>query len=256
MKKISIITVCYNAENEIEKTMKSVLNQTYMDLEYIIVDGASTDSTLLKIKSISKDYPTVIVKVYSEPDKGIYDAMNKGIKASSGEWLCMMNAGDVFTNENVLTEVFSNSIPENISFLYSDFYKATSFDKYFRVHTCCEEHNKVLVHQSTIYKRSLHEEHGYYAVTPKLIVSDYLFFLRIPVEQTMKVNTVIAKYEGGGVSEQGGWAHKQALCANVTFRHTSFWSVYWQYFKWRVKISLPKRIREIIRLKMSGVENV
>ena len=254
--KISIITICYNSIKEIERTIRSVLNQTFKDLEYIIVDGASIDGTPEKAKEILMQYSNRYTRLISEPDKGIYDAMNKGIKASSGEWLCMMNAGDVFTNENVLTEVFSNSIPENISFLYSDFYKATSFDKYFRVHTCCEEHNKVLVHQSTIYKRSLHEEHGYYAVTPKLIVSDYLFFLRIPVEQTMKVNTVIAKYEGGGVSEQGGWAHKQALCANVTFRHTPFWSVYWQYFKWRVKISLPKRIREIIRLKMSGVENV
>lgn len=254
--KISVITICYNAVNEIERTIRSVLNQTFSDIEYIIVDGASKDGTPDKVKEILAQYPNHMTRLISEGDYGIYDAMNKGIKASLGEWLCMMNAGDIFTNENVLTEVFSNSIPENISFLYSDFYKATSFGRYFRVHTCCEEHNKVLVHQSTIYKRSLHEEHGYYAVTPKLIVSDYLFFLRIPVEQTMKVDTVIAKYEGGGVSEQGGWAHKQALCANVVFRHNSFWSIYWQYVKWRVKISLPKLIREIIRIKMSGVSNV
>lgn len=254
--KISIITISYNVEKEIERTMRSVLNQTFQDLEYIVVDGKSKDNTVAIAKSIAAEYPDRTVRTISEPDKGIYDAMNKGIKASSGEWLCMMNAGDVFANVNVLTEVFSNNIPDNITFLYSDFYKATSFGKYFRVNTCCEEHNKVLVHQSTIYKRSLHNEHGYYAVTPKLIVSDYLFFLRIPVDQTMKVDTVIAKYEGGGVSEQGDWAYKQALCANVTFRHTSFWSVYWQYIKWRIKISLPKRIREIIRLKMSGVENV
>ena len=253
---ISVITVCYNAEKEIERTIRSVLNQTFEDIEFIIVDGASVDGTPEKAKNILLQYSNRYTCLISEPDKGIYDAMNKGIKASSGEWLCMMNAGDVFTNENVLSDVFSNCIPENITFLYSDFYKATSFGKYFRVHTCCEEHNKVLVHQSTIYKRSLHEEHGYYAVTPKLIVSDYLFFLRIPVDQTMKVDTVIAKYEGGGVSEQGGWAHKQALCANVAFRHSSFWSIYWLYVKWRIKTSLPKRIREIIRLKMSGVNNV
>lgn len=253
---ITVITVCYNAEKEIERTMRSVLNQTYHDLEYVIVDGLSKDKTISIIEDIKNEYPNRKIHFLSEPDRGIYDAMNKGIKASSGEWLCMMNAGDIFTNENVLTDVFSNKIPDNITFIYSDFYKATSFGKYFRVHTCCEEHNKVLVHQSTIYKRSIHEQHGYYAVTPKLIVSDYLFFLRIPVGQTMKVDTVIAKYEGGGVSEHGGWAHKQALCANVVFRHSSFWSIYWLYVKWRIKTSLPKRIREIIRLKMSGVNNV
>ena len=254
--KISVITICYNAVNDIERTIRSVLDQTFDDIEYIVVDGASKDGTADRVRALFAEYPQRNVKLISEPDKGIYDAMNKGIKAASGEWLSMMNAGDVFSSANVLTEVFSNSIPENITFLYSDFYKATSFGKYFRVHTCCEEHNKVLVHQSTIYKRALHEEHGYYAVTPKLIVSDYLFFLRIPVDQTMKVDTVIAKYEGGGVSEQGGWAHQQALCANVAYRHTSFWAVYWQYVKWKIKVSLPKRIRERIRLRMSGVDNV
>lgn len=254
--KISVITICYNAVNDIERTIRSVLDQTFDDIEYIVVDGASKDGTPDKVRTLFAEHPHRNVRLISEPDKGIYDAMNKGIKASSGEWLCMMNAGDVFANYSVLTEVFANNIPENITFLYSDFYKATSFGKYFRVHTCCEEHNKVLVHQSTIYKRTLHDEHGYYAVTPKLIVSDYLFFLRIPLDQTMKVDTVIAKYEGGGLSEQGGWAHQQALCANVAFRHISFWSVYWQYVKWRIKISLPKRIRERIRLKLSGVDNV
>lgn len=254
--KISIITISYNVEKEIERTMRSVLNQTFQDLEYIVVDGKSKDNTVAIAKSIAAEYPDRTVRIISEPDKGIYDAMNKGIKMASGEWVNMMNAGDVFVDENVLENIFKEQIPDDIAFLYSDFYKATSLGRYFRVHTCCEEHYKVLVHQSTIYKRSLHEEHGYYAVTPKLIVSDYLFFLRIPIEQTMKVDTVIAKYEGGGVSEQGGWAHKQALCANVVFRHTSFWIVYWQYVKWRIKISLPKRVREIIRLKMSGVENV
>lgn len=254
--KISIITICYNTVNEIEHTIRSVLDQTFIDLEYIIVDGASKDGTPEKAKEVLAQYPNRLTRLISESDKGIYDAMNKGIKASSGEWLCMMNSGDIFTNANVLSDVFSNNIPNNINFIYSDFYKATSYGKYFRVKTCCEEHKRVLVHQSTIYKRILHDKYGYYAVTPKIIISDYLFFLRIPTEETMKVDTVIAKYEGGGISEQGGWVHQQALCANVVYRHTSFWAIYWQYIMWRIKVSMPKKIREIIRLRMSGVSNV
>ncbi len=254
--KVSIITICYNAEEEIERTMKSVLEQTLKDYEYIIVDGASRDKTMDVISSVLKLYDTSKVKVISEPDKGIYDAMNKGVNLASGEWICMMNSGDIFNNEKVLSDVFSYNIPDNIKFIYSDFYKATSYGKYFRVKTCCEEHKRVLVHQSTIYKRILHDKYGYYAVTPKIIISDYLFFLRIPTEETMKVDTVIAKYEGGGISEHGGWVHQQALCANVVYRHTSFWAIYWQYIMWRIKVSMPKKIRELIRLRMSGVSNV
>lgn len=120
--KISVITICYNAVNDIERTIRSVLDQTFDDIEYIVVDGASKDGTPDRVRALFAEYPQRNVKLISEPDKGIYDAMNKGIKAASGEWLSMMNAGDVFSSANVLTEVFSNSIPENITFLYSDFY--------------------------------------------------------------------------------------------------------------------------------------
>ena len=254
--KISIITICYNTVNEIERTIRSVLDQTFEDLEYIIVDGASKDGTPEKAKEVLAQYPKRITRIISESDKGIYDAMNKGIKVSSGEWLCMMNSGDIFNNEKVLSDVFSYNIPDNIKFIYSDFYKATSYGKYFRVKTCCEEHKRVLVHQSTIYKRILHNEHGYYIVTPKIIISDYLFFLQIPVEETMKVDTIIAKYEGGGISESGGWCKQQGLCANVVFRHGCFWALQFEYILWRIKTCLPRKVREWLRLKMSGINNV
>lgn len=254
--KISVITVCYNAEKEIEETIRSTLNQTYKDFEYIIVDGASQDRTKEVISRVLKEYDTSNVRVISEPDKGIYDAMNKGIKASSGEWLCMMNAGDKFTNKDVLSEVFNLPIPDNITFLYSDFYKATSYGKYFKVTTCCNEKRRILVHQSTIYRRNLHKEHGLYIVTPKLTVSDYLFFMRIPLEETMKVDTVIAKYEGGGISEQGGWCKQCGICTDVVFRNGNFWIVQYKYLKWRIKTLLPKKVRERIRIKQSGVADV
>lgn len=247
--KISIITISYNVEKEIERTMRSVLNQTFKDLEYIVVDGKSKDTTVAIAKSIAAEYPDRAVRIISEPDKGIYDAMNKGIKMASGDWVCMMNAGDTFANCNVLHDVFENQIPENISFLYSDLYKATSYGKKFRVNMYCNEHARKIIHQGCIYKKCLHQEYGYYIVTPKIIVSDYLFFLQVPLEEMMKVDTVIAVYEGNGVSEQGNWCEQQILCANVVFRHGKFSKLYIDFIKWKLKHLVPRKIREYIRLR-------
>lgn len=99
--KISVVTVCYNAAETITATIKSVINQTYKNIEYIVVDGASTDDTV----DIIKQYENRITKWISEPDNGIYDAMNKGIKIATGEWINFMNAGDVFYNCEVLQKI-------------------------------------------------------------------------------------------------------------------------------------------------------
>ena len=87
---ISVVTVSYNAVATIEQTLLSVINQTYPNIEYIIIDGGSTDGTV----DIIKKYADEIVYWISEPDKGIYDAMNKGIKKANGEWINFINAGD------------------------------------------------------------------------------------------------------------------------------------------------------------------
>lgn len=254
MSKISVVTICYNAEKEIGKTIQSVLGQTFDDYEYIIIDGKSKDNTLTVANNIICEFPDKLVKITSEPDRGIYDAMNKGIKIATGEWVCMMNAGDCFASDNVLSEVFSYPIDENISFLYSDLYKMTSYGKMFRVNMFCDEHTRRLVHQCVIYRKSLHNKYGYYAVTPQLIISDYLFFLQVPTNQMKKIDTIIAIYEGAGISETGTWCKKQGLCADVVFRHRSFWTIYWDFIAWRMKTCLPRKIREKLRLMTSGVD--
>lgn len=102
MVKITVITVCYNAENEIEKTVKSVLNQSYVNMEYLIIDGKSSDHTLpLAEKLVSGTDKEV--QIYSEKDFGIYNAMNRGIMRASGDYVVFMNAGDSFYDEDVLT---------------------------------------------------------------------------------------------------------------------------------------------------------
>ena len=99
--KFSIITVTYNAEKVLEDTIQSVIFQTYRNVEYIIVDGASKDHTL----EIVNKYHNQINKVISEPDKGLYDAMNKGIQLATGDYLCFLNAGDKFHDSETLQKV-------------------------------------------------------------------------------------------------------------------------------------------------------
>ena len=112
--KISIITVCYNAEDTISDTIESVLSQDYKDVEYIIVDGKSTDRTLEIIQSIKNG-----IKLISEKDQGIYDAMNKGINTASGDVIGILNADDVYKNSQVLTEVM-DAFKANVSIVYGD----------------------------------------------------------------------------------------------------------------------------------------
>ena len=123
--KITIVTVCYNAAAVIEETILSVINQTYSNIEYIIIDGASTDNTM----EVVNKYRNRISVVVSEPDKGIFDAMNKGIKLAMGEWINFMNAGDKFAANNVVEKVFEES-KKDFDVLYGDY--ATKYNNKIR----------------------------------------------------------------------------------------------------------------------------
>lgn len=100
--KITIVTVCYNAEDTIEKTIKSVIAQDYNDVEYLIVDGKSNDRTL---EIIGKYQDTPCISVISEKDSGLYNAMNKAIGVAKGEYILFLNSGDVFCDDKVLSDI-------------------------------------------------------------------------------------------------------------------------------------------------------
>lgn len=115
MTKISIITVVYNSERFIRRTIESIVGQDYPAIEYIIIDGKSKDSTM----EIVNEYRDRIAVVVSEPDKGLYDAMNKGLRLATGDYVLYINSGDALASPTLLTDIFNNT-PADSDVIYGD----------------------------------------------------------------------------------------------------------------------------------------
>lgn len=199
--KISVITVCYNAILGIEKTIMSVLSQTYPNIEYIVIDGGSTDGTV----DIIKKYADRIAYFVSEPDGGIYDAMNKGIKAATGEWINFLNAGDTFASNDAIKESLSIDT-EGIDVIYGDSIEFTkelshivpAFDDVKRMSL-----EPIYRHGSSFVRASVQKQHEFDISRKDLGYSlDWEMIHRLYHEgyQFKKVDTVIECYEQEGVS--------------------------------------------------------
>lgn len=201
--KISIITVCYNSCTNIEKTIKSVLSQSYDNIEYIIIDGKSTDGTIEIIQKYSNNIDTFI----SEPDNGIYDAMNKGIKHSTGEWLMFMNAGDTYISNDSLKGFISNLtegiriLRGNIIRVYPNF-KTESTGITKQEPRIMDMFNGTFHHQASLIQKRLFDEFGYYSTQYRLM-SDWKFFFDCVVlhnQKTKYVDFPVANFAMDGAS--------------------------------------------------------
>ena len=150
--KLSIITVSFNCVSEIENTILSVINQDYPNKEYIIIDGGSTDGTV----DIIKKYSDRITKWISEPDKGIYDAMNKGILLATGEWVTMRNCGDNFAEQNSLSKLFDDPVDDSIDFVCGGAYRITDLGYHLVFSKDITKHNyrMTIVHPATFVRTS------------------------------------------------------------------------------------------------------
>jgi len=156
---ITIITVVFNGVNLIEKTIQSVVCQTY-PLQYIVVDGASNDGTM----DIVRRYDSQISVSVSAKDDGIYDAMNKGVALSDGDWVCFLNCGDVFTDEHVVAKVAGNiALHNNPDILYGDIFTRNSNGE-LRLKSAkepCNLHRMYFCHQASFSKRTLLEAYPF-----------------------------------------------------------------------------------------------
>jgi glycosyltransferase involved in cell wall biosynthesis len=226
---ITVITVVFNDVEFIEQTILSVVSQSYKNIEYIIVDGGSSDGTL----DVLKKHESKISYYISESDFGIYDAMNKGIKLAKGEWINFMNSGDQFNNEEVLSMIYSSTIPKDVKFIYSDFYVDGGLGV-GRKHFTADYAKGIILHQSVIYKKELHEYYGYYLVTKKIIVSDYLFFNAVPLNMIFKTAIAISINNDQGVS-QGEWCYYQKKCVDYIFGRISIFSLVAAFGYYQIK---------------------
>ena len=173
--KISIITVCVNAEKTIKDTIESVLKQSYKDFEYIIVDGKSSDDTL---KIISK-YDDKRIRLISEKDKGLYDAMNKGIKLATGDIIGTINSDDILASEDVFQTVIDN-FDENTDVIYANIkYYNEDFSKVKRDFVSGTKENDYFcpAHPSMYVRKQIYEKIGTYNTSYK-IAADFDFMVR------------------------------------------------------------------------------
>ena len=155
--KITVITVCFNAVCDIEDTLLSVINQTYSNIDYIVVDGASKDGT---VEVVSK-YKNHIAQIISEPDEGIYDAMNKGILNATGEWIIFRNVGDPFSSNKVVETIFREPVNKDICFILGDSYLFNEWG-YKRIKPDILEYSykqrMPVIHPATFIRTSLHKK--------------------------------------------------------------------------------------------------
>lgn len=202
--KISIISIAYNNEKDIEQTILSVINQTYNNIEYIIVDGKSTDNTL----EIVKKYQYKIDKIISEPDKGIYDAINKGIRAATGDIVGLIHAGDKLHDDEVIEDVNAHFQKNDIDASYGHSIIVNDNDKAVRVNKSPHYSKKLFKrgwmpsHQSIYIKKSIFDQLGYYRLDLGGS-GDYEFVLRYFYFNDLKIKRMdrfIIKFSMGGIS--------------------------------------------------------
>jgi len=245
--KITIITVCYNAAKTIEETIKSVISQDYQDLEYIIIDGASTDGTKEIIEKYKKIFPIIYI---SEKDKGIYDAMNKGIDLASGDYLNFMNADDYFFNKDVIAEMIpylekqDDIVYGDMEVRYKDFklIKKEPQPKYLW--------RGPVNHQSSFIKKETMKKYKYNIENK--IVADFEFFLNVYYHggKITKIDKTIASFSNEGMNQIND---KQVIkdCYQTVkkFKNTLTVKIYYQLLKIKplLKKILPHSVFKFLK---------
>ena len=206
--KLSIITINRNNENGLRKTITSVLNQSWSDFEYIIVDGASTDNSVDVIKNEISSVPEGLnsrIQFISETDSGVFNAMNKGIVMAKGDYLLFLNSGDFFVDNNVLSNVFC--VMRETDILSCSCRVSKNGEQVFITtpptnYTFGFFYNNSLAHQATFIKKDLFNKFGLYREDLKFM-GDWEFFVRTIViagASTQNIDVILTDYNMEGIS--------------------------------------------------------
>lgn len=248
MNKVSVITVVFNNVLSIERTILSVLSQNYLNFEYIIIDGGSTDGTL----DIINKYRTKVDVVISERDNGIYDAMNKGAQLATGEWVNFMNSGDEFYSSTVLSEIFLGSIDlSNFSVLYGQVLLSLSYGT-FRV--IPEELGVInsrlpFCHQSSFVKRK-ELLNNLFDLSLKIVADHNLFYQLYKSGSVFYYfPSIVSKYFA-----EGGFSTKNVLIAfkeSSKLTHSNIGIQYYvRLYLMAIRLSFTKILPQYILIKI------
>ena len=206
--KVSVITINYNNKVGLEKTIQSVINQTWLGFEYIIIDGASTDGS----KELIERYSDKINYWVSEPDTGVYNAMNKAIKVANGDFVIFMNSGDTFYENSILEKV-NPLLTDQYDIYYGDNYKVKPSSKrkknYPEKLSFAFFYSSCINHQSTLIRRKMFYDYFLYNEEYR-IVSDWEFFIyTICVENRpyKYLQMTISNYDFTGISSLDKYRH-------------------------------------------------
>ncbi|SHF70551.1 glycosyltransferase family 2 protein [Dysgonomonas macrotermitis] len=206
--KLSIITINRNDKEGLEKTIASVINQSFQDYEFIVIDGASTDGSLEVIQS----YSSQIHYRLSESDSGIYNAMNKGITKAEGDYLYFLNSGDAFVSDKVLLEVFDNELTENFvcgNIIWNRDGILTE-DKSYKgrdwLFSLYDLYSGFLSHQAFFIRKEMFYKYGLYDERLRIMSDWKLFFVAIGInhEKVQYVDVTLTIYDTNGLSSTIG----------------------------------------------------
>ena len=247
---LSIITINRNNSIGLEKTMRSVFSQTFKEFEYVVIDGASTDDSVAVIRQYAPALENRI-KWISEPDKGIYNAMNKGLQMATGDYIQILNSGDCLAGPDVVEQMLSElEKAGNPSILYGNMIKCFPdghqvVDKCFagKEITLLGMYTGTLNHDPAYIRRDLFDQYGYYDESLK-IVSDWKWYLQAIVygeEKPVYVDLDVTLFDMTGISETNLSARdeekRNELCRLVPYTVLS------DYDTWASDIDMVKRLK-------------
>ena len=219
--KISLITVTYNSGNTLSTTLESVLEQNNLNIEYIIIDGASKDNTINTIKEYDSRFKGIL-KWISEPDKGLYDAMNKGIRMATGDVIGILNSDDFFTSKEVIQNVINAFLQDvNLDAVYGDvhFVHPSNLNKCVRYYSSKIFKRSLMrlgfmpAHPSFYIRRECFEKYGLYKTDYK-VAADFEFLLRVIYKEKIKTQYLpidMVTMRTGGASTSGLASHKKIM---------------------------------------------
>lgn len=197
--KVSVIIPCYNSAKTLEASLNSLASQTFRDFEVLIIDGVSKDNTVAIAESVRSQLPSLTI--VSEPDKGIYDAMNKGIDKAQGEWLYFLGSDDVLFTEHVLEKVSATIKKTDVAIIYGNVVLKQNQNIYAGAFNLIKLSELNICHQSIFFKKSIFVKYGKYNLKYKLL-ADWDFNIKLfgANEPHLFINEIIAIYNFDGLS--------------------------------------------------------